>query len=195
VILRGDSLVGGPKCGILLGRDDAIRRISDHPLFSSLEIDSLRASALAATLACYDNQPDKTPAIPVWQCLSTSVDNLRNRAERLAAQLAHGEGIANAMPVETHSRIMPNLEGEGWPSYGVSLTAADGNIGALNERLQAGKIPICGRVEGDKIVLDLRTVLPRQDRLMVDSLLGPSSADTSQPVTGSPEPSPSARPA
>ncbi len=152
------------------------------------------AAALAATLACYENQTDKNPAIPVWQCLSTSIDNLRNRAERLAAQLAHGEGVASATAIETRSRILPNYAGESWPSYGVSLRATAENIGALNDRLQAGKIPIRGRLEGDQIVLDLRTVLPRQDRLIVDSLLGPSSADTPQPAVGSPESSSSEQP-
>ena len=66
----------------------------------------------------------------MWQCLSTSIDNLRNRAERLAAQLAHGEGVATATAIETRSRILPNFAGEGWPSYGVSLTATAGNIGS-----------------------------------------------------------------
>jgi L-seryl-tRNA(Ser) seleniumtransferase len=191
VILRGDAFVGGPACGILLGREDVIRRISEHSLLVSLEIDPLRAAALAATLACYENQSDKTPAIPVWQCLSASIDNLRNRAERLAAQLGHGEGVATAAAIETRSRILPNFAGEGWPSYGVSLTATGESIRVLNERLQASKIPICGRLEADQIVLDLRTVLPRQDRLIVDSLLGPPSADTPQPAANSSESPPS----
>jgi L-seryl-tRNA(Ser) seleniumtransferase len=194
VILRGDAFVGGPACGILLGREDVLRKISDHPLFESLEIDPLCASALAATLVCYENLSDKCPAIPVWQCLSTSIDNLRNRAERLAAQLAHGEGVATATALETRSRILPNFAAEGWPSYGVSLTATEGNIGAINDRLQASKIPIRGHLEGDHIMLDLRTVLPRQDRLIVDSLLGPSSADTPQPAANSSESSPSGPP-
>jgi L-seryl-tRNA(Ser) seleniumtransferase len=194
VILRGGAFVGGPACGILLGREDVIRRISDHQIFASLEIDPLRAAALAATLACYENQSDKSSTIPVWQCLSTSIDNLRNRAERLAAQLAHGEGVATATAIETSSRILPHFAGEGWPSYAVSLTVTAGNIGALNDRLQAGKIPIRGRLERDRIVLDLRTVLPRQDRLIVDSLLGPSSADTPQPAVAAAESSASERP-
>ena len=42
VILRGDGLVGGPSCGILLGSKEVIRRITDHPLFTAWSIDPLR---------------------------------------------------------------------------------------------------------------------------------------------------------
>ncbi len=171
VILRGDALVGGPACGLLLGRSDLIRRVKEHPLFSACQIEPLRAAALTATLACYENQPPGAEAIPVWQCLRISVDNLRNRADRMAAQLSHVEGLSSAAAVETQSPVSAALAQE-WPSYGVAITPADGNLPALNDRLLASRIPIRGRVEADRIILDLRTVLPRQDKTIVDSLLG-----------------------
>jgi L-seryl-tRNA(Ser) seleniumtransferase len=178
VIIRGDALVGGPACGILLGRQDAIRRITEHPLFAAWQLDPLRAAALTATMACYDHPSFGADSAPVWQCLSTSVENLRNRAERMAAQLAHVEGVASASAIETRSPISASLPGEGWPSHGVALAAADGNLATLDNRLQTARVPIRGRIEGDRIILDLRTVLPRQDKTLVDALLGPTTPQT-----------------
>src|SRR4029078_2101226 len=105
VILRGDGLVGGPSCGILLGSKEVIRRITAHPLFAAWCIDPFRMAALTATLECYENPTTGIQQLPVWQCLTVSIDNLRNRAERMAPQLAQVDGIASAIPVETRSPL------------------------------------------------------------------------------------------
>jgi seryl-tRNA(Sec) selenium transferase len=78
--------------------------------------------------------------------------------------------------METRSPISAALAGDGWPSYGVVLEAADGNLAALDSRLKTARFPIIGRSEGERLVLDLRTVMPRQDRAIVDALLGGSTA-------------------
>ncbi|MFO0788721.1 MAG: hypothetical protein U0805_04635 [Pirellulales bacterium] len=182
VILRGDALVSGPACGIILGNQEAIRRIAAHPLCAALRIDAFRAAGLAATLVAYENQSSAPTQEPIWQCLRTSTENLRNRAERMAGQLAHADGIATATAIETHSPLSAAITGEGWPSYGVALTPRDSDIAALDHRLQSARLPIRGRVEGDRVILDLRTVLPRQDRLLVDSLLGAHPAPPEQPA-------------
>lgn len=178
VILRGDGLVGGPPCGIILGSKDAIERVTSHPLFSASEVDSLRSSALAATLECYENPTEGVQQIPVWQCLTVSIDNLRNRAERLAAQIAGSEGIGSAVPIETRSPLTPAIA-EGLPSHGIALAPANGDVHALEKRLKTARFPIACRIEGDRIILDLRTVQPRQDITLVDSIVGPKPTEVS----------------
>jgi L-seryl-tRNA(Ser) seleniumtransferase len=177
-IIRGDGLVYGPSCGILLGTKEVIGRIVQHPLFSAWQLDPLRAAALLATVTCYDGPSLGVDTLPLWQCLNTSVENLRNRAERMAAQLTHADGVASVTAMETRSPLSAALAGSGWPSYAVVLAAANGDIASLDNHLKAARFPIVGRVEGDRIVLDLRTVIPRQDKLVVDSLLGHSPGDT-----------------
>jgi L-seryl-tRNA(Ser) seleniumtransferase len=171
--------VGGPACGILLGRREVIRRITEHPLFPAWQLDALRGAAFVSTLECYDDKPLGQEELPIWQFLATSVENLRNRAERMAPQLAHAEGIASATAIETRSPLLPVLA-DGCPSYGVVLTTADGDIKLLDQRLSTAPLPILGRIEGDRLILDLRTVLARQDKTLVDSLLG---APTAAPAT------------
>jgi L-seryl-tRNA(Ser) seleniumtransferase len=73
--------------------------------------------------------------------------------------------------METRSPLSAALTSEGWPSYGVALAAANGDIRMLDERLRSARFPIVGRIEGDRLLLDLRTVLPRQDKALVDALL------------------------
>jgi L-seryl-tRNA(Ser) seleniumtransferase len=176
VILRGDGLVGGPPCGILLGSKETMRRITAHPLFAALSVDSLRLAALAATLECYENPTGGIQQIPVWQCLTVSADNLRNRAERIAPQLAAAEGIASAIPIETRSAVAAALP-EGLPSFGIALSPTGGDVAALDKRLRTARFPILGRIENDRIILDLRTVSPRQDTTLIDALIGTKMSD------------------
>lgn len=177
VILRGDGLVGGPSCGILLGSKEVIRRITAHPLFTAWSIDPFRMAALIATLECYENPTTGIHQLPVWQCLTVSVENLRNRAERMAPQLAQVDGIASAVPVETRSPLAAALP-EGIPSYGIALSPTGGDVQKLDKLLRSARFPILGRIENDRIILDLRTVLPRQDTTLIDSLVGTKSSDT-----------------
>jgi L-seryl-tRNA(Ser) seleniumtransferase len=179
-LLRGDGLTGGPSCGILLGNREVIERVMQQPLFAALRLDSLRSAALLATAECYDNSPPHGDVVPAWQCVTVSVENLRNRAERMAAQLSHAIGIASAVAVETQSQLSPALPNN-WPSYGVALTAQDSDIHALDRRLRRTPVPIIGRLENNQIVLDLRTVLPRQDKVLVDGLLGTPIATSDDP--------------
>jgi len=141
----------------------------------------LRLAGLAGTLECYENSPPGEQTLPVWQCLTTPIENLRNRAERLAPQLAKAERIASAAPVETRSPIAAALIDGGWPSFGVALTPADSDLQGLEQRLINSPQPVIGRIENERLVLDLRTVFPRQDKLLVESLTGSTAtADLTQ---------------
>jgi L-seryl-tRNA(Ser) seleniumtransferase len=176
VVLAGDGWLGGPTCGILAGRREIIERIEEHPLFPAWQVDPLSAAALLATLELYGDPEHLDQTLPLFQLLGTSVENLRHRAERLAPQMAAAESIASADAVETQSSLCPDgLADEARPSYGIALTAADGNVAALDKRLRSGPHPVCGRVEGDRLVLDLRTVFPRQDQELAEAIVGKTS--------------------
>jgi L-seryl-tRNA(Ser) seleniumtransferase len=178
-IVRGDGFIGGPACGILIGNRDVVRRITAHPMFAAWRLDVLREAALTATLQTYEGTPRGDEVLPLWQLLETPVENLHNRAERIAPQLAAAPSIGLATAVETRSPLsaMFDLQG-GIPSHGIALTAADGDVGALDERLRSLAVPVVGRVEGDRVILDLRTVLPRQDRGLVEAIVGGNMTDT-----------------
>jgi L-seryl-tRNA(Ser) seleniumtransferase len=150
-------------------------------LFAALQLDALRSAALAATLECHEDSELSAEAVPVWQLLIAPIENLRNRAERIAPQLAQAPGIASAVAIETRSPISAAVFPDGYSSYGVALASSAGPVAELDNRLRALPTPIHGRIEGDRLILDLRTVFPRQDRSLVDSIA----------VTSNPEVAPS----
>lgn len=171
VISRGDGLVGGPACGIILGTRALIARIEAHPMFAAWHAAAATSAALHATLSHYDDRERLVQSVPLFQLLATSVENLRQRAERVAPQLATAADVELAVAVSTTSRLgVARIVDDEIPSYGIALTPQGGNLDALDARLRSGPTPIITRREAARLVIDLRTVLPRQDQRIVEQI-------------------------
>ena len=163
VTFSGDKLVGGPQAGLVVGRADLVARIRRDPLARAMRPDKATLAAVAATLALYQaGRAEST--IPVWRMIAASPEALRERAERLVAEL---DPRAGASVVELRSTVGGgSLPGETLPSWGIALAlrSADRVIKALRR----GTPCVIARAEGGRVILDLRTV--REDWL--DSLPG-----------------------
>jgi L-seryl-tRNA(Ser) seleniumtransferase len=162
VAFSGDKLLGGPQAGVLVGSAEVVMRLRGHPLVRALRPDKLTLAALGATLAHYlAGEAERT--VPVWRMLATPVEELESRARALAA---HIDGRVELE--ETRSTVGGgSLPGETQPSRAVALP---GDPEALAQALRLAPTPVVGRIEHDRLLLDLRTVLPEQDALLVEQL-------------------------
>jgi L-seryl-tRNA(Ser) seleniumtransferase len=161
VLLSGDKLLGGPQAGILLGARSAIARLRKHPLARALRVDKLTLSALEATLRLYLDPDEARVEIPVLAMLTAPVGDITARADALAVKLETA-GIP-ATVVETAATVgggaFPTTE---IPSRAVAVGRAQ-DVASLEARLRLGEVPVVGRIEDDRLLLDLRSVLPRDD--------------------------------
>jgi L-seryl-tRNA(Ser) seleniumtransferase len=163
-LFSGDKLLGGPQAGIIAGREDAITTVRRHPLMRALRVDKMTYAALEATLQEYAaGRADET--VPVARMLATTVDELARRAEAVADQLRNDlavEVIDGASTIgggsAPGSRLTTRLIALAHPSLGAS---------ALDARLRRADPPVVARIEGDRVVIDLRTVPPDQDGVLV----------------------------
>jgi L-seryl-tRNA(Ser) seleniumtransferase len=144
VCFSGDKLLGGPQAGLLVGRADAVERTRRHPLARALRLDKLSLAALEATLRLHRDSPDQ---IPVLAMLAAPREALQRRAETLAAAIG-GEVVESVARVG--GGALPLLE---LPGPVVAL--ADASLAAA---LRAGDPPLIGRIEGDRLLLDPRTL-------------------------------------
>src|SRR5207244_6150412 len=108
----GDKLLGGPQAGIIVGRRPLIDRIRRHPLMRALRVDKMTYAALEATLTEYAAGHAAT-TVPVQRLLSTTVDEIRARAEALATRLGARPGWRVTLTPGTSAvggRSAPGLE-------------------------------------------------------------------------------------
>ncbi len=154
VTASGDKLLGGPQCGLLLGRADLVESLRRHPFARALRVDKLTLAALEATLT--------GPIPPVVAALSASADDLMVRAEKLAAELS---GLVPASAVPSSAAVggggAPGVE---IPSAAVAMPAA------LARPLRLGEPPVVGYVSRDRLLLDLLTVPESQDALLAEAV-------------------------
>ncbi|HUG55434.1 MAG TPA: hypothetical protein VMJ92_00015, partial [Candidatus Limnocylindrales bacterium] len=162
VTFSGDKLLGGPQAGLAVGRADAIAKLRAHPLMRAVRPDKTTIAALVATLESYRDGTAETD-LPVWQMISAKVDGLARRAEAVRAGLDR-LGV-KASVVETRSTVGGgSLPEETQPSRGVAL---EGRPTSVAERLRGAEIPVIGHVVEEKAVLDMRTIRPEDDELLV----------------------------
>jgi len=182
VLLCGDKYVGGPQAGIILGRRSLLEKIERHPLARALRVDKLTLAGLAATLRLYRDPEKARYRIPLLQLLGASTENLKNRAERIAPQVAALPVVAEATAIAEAADPAESDPARQLPTWCVAIRPASMSVERLAVALRTGTPSVVGRVKDDRLLLDLRTVFPRQD---IDLLAALEALGKQE---GSPEP-------
>jgi L-seryl-tRNA(Ser) seleniumtransferase len=164
----GDKLLGGPQAGVIVGRKALVDRVRRHPLMRALRADKLTHAALEATLIEYATGRANT-TVPVQRMLTTTAEEIRTRAATLAAELVsaglRAEVIAGFSAVGRGSAPGVDL-----PTWLIALEKEGLSASALEEQLRGLHPAVIARIDRDRVVLDLRTVLPHQDAELSSSL-------------------------
>jgi len=161
VCFSGDKLLGGPQAGIIAGRRRWIDPVRRHPLMRALRVDKLTYAALEATLVEHvTGRANQT--VPVLRMAALDANAIGARAERMAATLRSAGWSANV--VDGMSAIGGgSASGTGLPTRLLALARRGLTADALEETLRALDPPVIARIERDTVVLDLRTVDPKDD--------------------------------
>jgi L-seryl-tRNA(Ser) seleniumtransferase len=173
VTFSGDKLLGGPQAGIIAGKKDLIAKVRKHPLFRALRVDKLTIAALEATLGSYLRAAWEE--IPTMRMIRMTPQELKRRAENFIRELrpelpldeveidiVDGASLAGGGSTPTQSL----------PSKVIRIASARYSATKLEQRLRRAPagISVIARVEEDRLVLDLRTVFPEQEPLLIKTL-------------------------
>jgi L-seryl-tRNA(Ser) seleniumtransferase len=166
VCFSGDKLFGGPQAGVLAGRRRLVAACRSHPLARAVRVDKLALAGFFATLASWiSGRPEE---LPIYALAAAPAEDLRRRAERLAG----------SVPPELSGEVISTrgLFGGGttpertFPSAALAVRHPEISAGELAARLRAGDPPVVGRIEGDRLILDLRGVFPEEDDVLAAAL-------------------------
>lgn len=175
VSLSGDKLLGGPQAGIIAGREELVMQCRRHSLYRALRVGKLTLWVLQQVLLSYlgDNP---VAGNPTWQMMALPEARIKRRAGALARQLTRilGEEKVEVATVHGDSAVGGGaLPCETIPTW--LLTLRPGKSGPSVMELSAGlrswSPPIVTRSEDGRLVFDLRTVDPRDDRAVLAALV------------------------
>jgi L-seryl-tRNA(Ser) seleniumtransferase len=159
VMFSGDKLLGGPQAGILVGRAAAIDPLRRHPLARASRPDKLCLAGLSATLIHY-LKGEALEAIPVWHMISLPLADIQKRARRWAKKMA--EAGLDCDVISGQSAVGGgSLPGETLPTALIAIRVKSADDAAA--QLRACDPPVIARIEEDRLLVDPRTVLPRDE--------------------------------
>jgi len=167
VLMSGDKLLGGPQAGIILGDAAIIAKLRKNPLTRAMRVDKLTLSALEATLRLYLDRDRALRDIPVLAMLTATVDSLQNRADSLAKALRSNKVEASVIETEA------SVGGGAFPTARIEsrAIALEANAERTEAALRRGDPPVIGRIEADRLLLDLRSVRPAEDATLQAAVL------------------------
>jgi len=171
VTFSGDKLLGGGQAGLVLGSARCVAAVRRDPLARALRPDKLALAALEATLALYADPARAATQVPALAALRVSEATLRERAQRLAAELTsrvpgltarigtgHGEVGGGALPLQ-------KLHGPVVELSHATLAAAE-----MERRARGASPPVIGTVKAGRFRLDPRTLTETEVGMVATSL-------------------------
>ena len=170
VCFSGDKLLGGPQCGIILGRDECVSAMKRHPLYRVLRVDKMTIAALEATLRVYADPIIAVQEIPVLSMFSQSADALRAKAQKLCEEIRRRGGSAEVVPAKSAAGG-GSVSGLDLDSFAVSPTGAK-SATEIERALRDQPIPLISHIEKDRVLLDVRAIFESDFDYIAETVAG-----------------------
>ena len=173
VTFSGDKLLGGPQAGLILGKKNIIDKIKKNPINRALRIDKFTLAGLETVLRIYFDEQKAIKEIPTLAMLSMPLEVITKRVRKLYRRI--NKPLADKCDVDiimTDSKVGGGaLPEQTLPSKAVRLMPRDRSLNQLENDLRRLRLPIIGRMEDEKYVLDMRTVADDEVSLLAAGIL------------------------
>jgi L-seryl-tRNA(Ser) seleniumtransferase len=161
VCFSGDKLFGGPQAGLIVGKQKYINALLKDPLYRVMRPDKLTLGLIEKTLLSYLKNDSNTIN---WSMASISINTLKKRANKIIKAVDNINISAVNLKSSFGGGSLPGYEFE---SYGLKIT---GKATSLSNKLRKHNPPVISRTVSNGILIDLRTVLPTQDKIVIEAI-------------------------
>lgn len=169
VTISGDKLLGGPQCGIILGKKEIIERLKKNQYLRAFRVDKLVLSTLEMTLNFYLDEREAVKEIPTLRMITENPENVLKKCQ-LLKELFDKNNITTEI-IKTRAKIgggsMPE---ETVPSYALSFSKYNPLI--LEEKFRLGDVNIIGRIFDNQYILDLKTISEEDFQTIIEKAKG-----------------------
>jgi L-seryl-tRNA(Ser) seleniumtransferase len=169
VTFSGDKLLGGPQAGLITGDSELVKKVRKNSLFRALRVDKMFYASLEATLLAYLRED--YDSIPALRMMRLTEEQISERAEHMMRTLHISTPRLNVEVVKTQSVIGGgSAPGATLPSRALATWSPDVSADEIARRLRGWETPIIARVEEGRVLLDLRTVEPTHDAVVLKAV-------------------------
>ncbi len=170
VTFSGDKLLGGPQAGVILGNPEIIAKCKKNPLTRALRVDKMTLAALETTLRLYRDERRALEQIPTLRMISLPLPVVKQRAEQLARSL-QGACPGDGWHIDVEDGVSQvgggSLPAQDLPSALVAVQSRRWSAARLERALRSSDPPVIGRIEAERFLLDVRTLQPGDDEIIV----------------------------
>ncbi len=173
VTASADKLIGASQGGIILGKAELIRAVRKNQFARIVRVGKLTLATLEATLKLFLDESLAMSEIPTLKMLRRDAAEIARQARRLASQL--GKSIANAetASVAGFSQMgSGSLPAQDLPTTLVAVRPDKISAESLAKQLRQYATPIFARIQNDRVLIDPRTLLAGDDKIIVKALSG-----------------------
>jgi L-seryl-tRNA(Ser) seleniumtransferase len=165
IAFSGDKLLGGPQAGVVVGKAALIARLRANPLIRALRVDKATLAALGATLQLYLS-PQGLTRIPIYAMLSAPLEELARRARALAARI----DAALAPRVVESAAFAGGGSLPGTTIASIALELSPRDLDGFARRARTAQPALVGHSEAGRFLIDLRTIPPASDDLVISAV-------------------------
>ncbi len=163
VLFSGDKLIGASQCGVIVGRKALVDRLRKHALMRAVRVDKTCLMVLERTLHLFRDPERLRREHPTYRMICAPLEALKMRAEDLARRIAASVPQAEVKVTNSHAYLgSGSLPTEAIPSHAVALAVPGVSASELARRLRLDEACVFGRIENDRVLLDLRTLTEDQ---------------------------------
>ncbi len=172
VTFSGDKLLGGPQAGLIVGKKEIIAHIKKNPMNRALRIDKFTLASLETVLRDYYDMNHALKSIPTISMLTAHPDTIKKKGQRVIRRLGGAQKIKACIGLQ---KTVSRVGGGAMPEHGLdswALVLQPGATGAstLEKWFRSLEIPLIVRIEDDKMLIDLRTILEDDIPMLVQIL-------------------------
>jgi L-seryl-tRNA(Ser) seleniumtransferase len=161
VCFSGDKLLGGPQAGVIVGKKRYIAALLKDPLYRVFRPDKLTIGLMEKTILAYLTNKDSNPC---WRLATTTAESLKIRAESITISVNNKNVNSTPLKSSFGGGSLPEYE---YDSYGIKI---GGRPTAISLKLRSHSPPVIVRSASSSVLIDLRTVFPEQDRILIEAI-------------------------
>lgn len=172
ISFSGDKMLGGPQAGIIVGKKEYIDKMKKNQLTRALRIDKMTLAALEATLRLYLDENEAIDKIPTLNMLLSPKEIVKKKAESLKRRLRNKVNNFKFTLDSDYSMVGGgSMPVERIETYVIKVSSEVFTPEEIEHKLRMNKLPIVVRVYNNEVIMDLRTIFPKDFDSIIEAFL------------------------